>query len=219
VSEVTQPTVRDGIRIGAPFAAADFVDGAAFGAIAAGIGVGAVKATVLSALAFSGTAQYAALTVVRAHGTIVGVLIAVASLNARYIFFGASIAHVLSPGRTRRSAEAQLLTDTSWALALRQSPPARTVLVGAGALSLLAWTLGTAIGATVGGLLPGYQQIGLDAALPAFFLCLMLDRLRTNGNLPGAVGGVVCVLALTPLLGAGTPLVIVLALAVGWPPR
>jgi hypothetical protein len=44
--------------------------------IAAGIGVGAVEATVMSATAFSGSAQFASLTVVGEHGGLLAILAA-----------------------------------------------------------------------------------------------------------------------------------------------
>jgi predicted branched-subunit amino acid permease len=183
--EVTKEyTVVTGMRLALPIAAADVVDGIAFGVVAVGLSVGAAQAIVLSATAFSGSAQFASLTVVDGHGSLVIVLAAVVALNARYLVFGASVAGALSRHPLRRAAEAQMLTDASWALALREGRPSRAILVGAGAMSWLAWTGGTATGAVLGGVIGGYRGIGLDAALPAFFLCLLLDRLRARRRRP-----------------------------------
>jgi predicted branched-subunit amino acid permease len=63
--------VTQGIRLAAPFAAADFLDGVAFGVVAGGLGVPAAHAIVLSATAFSGTAQFASLTVLDGNGSLV----------------------------------------------------------------------------------------------------------------------------------------------------
>ena len=177
-------TVGTGVRLALPMAAADLVDGIAFGVVAVGLGVGAVQAIVLSATAFSGSAQFASLTVIDGHGNLLAVLAAVVALNARYLVFGASIAGALSRHPLRRAAEAQLLTDASWALAMRGGRPSRAILVGAGALSWLTWTGGTATGAVLGGVIGDYRGIGLDAALPAFFLGLLLDRLRARRSRP-----------------------------------
>jgi 4-azaleucine resistance transporter AzlC len=172
--------VTDGIRLAAPFAPSDFLDGVAFGVIAAGLGVPALRAIVLSATAFSGSAQFASLTVLGGHGSLAAVLVAVAALNARYVVFGASVAPALSRNPVRRAAEAQMLTDLSWALALRTGAPDRGVLVGAGLVSYVTWTVGTAAGALFGAALGDYRVIGLDAALPAFFVCLLIERLRSG---------------------------------------
>src|SRR5919199_4686053 len=150
-------TVTTGMRLAAPFAAADFLDGVAFGVVAGGLGVPALRAIVLSATAFSGTAQFASLTVIGGHGSLVAVLAAVVAFNARYLVFGASVAPALSRNPLRRAAEAQLLTDVSWALALRGGRPCRAILVGAGLVSLPAWTSGTAAGALFGQILGDYR--------------------------------------------------------------
>lgn len=171
-------TVTTGIRLAAPFAAADLLDGIAFGVVAGGLGVPALRATVLSATAFSGSAQFASLTVLGDHGSLLAVLAVVVALNARYLVFGASVAPALSRNPLRRAAEAQLLTDVSWALAMRYGRPSRGILVGAGLVSFVTWTTGTAGGALFGNVLGDYHAVGLDAALPAFFVCLLLERVR-----------------------------------------
>jgi predicted branched-subunit amino acid permease len=214
---VTRPdTVSTGMRLALPIAAADFVDGVAFGVVAVGLGVGALQAIVLSATAFSGSAQFASLTVIDDHGSLLAVLAAVVALNARYLVFGASVASALSPQPLRRVAEAQMLTDASWALSLREGAPSRAILVGAGAMSWLAWTGGTVTGAVLGGVIGSYRAVGLDAALPAFFLCLLLDRLRSGRTILDSGGAAVVALALTPFAPAGVPLLAVLALALAW---
>jgi branched chain amino acid efflux pump len=205
--------VIDGARLAAPFVAADFLDGVAFGVVAVGLGVGAVQATVISATAFSGSAQFASLTVVGDHGSLLAILAAVTALNARYLVYGASVAGALSRNPFRRVAEAQMLTDASWALSLRGGRPNRAILIGAGLVSFLTWTTGTAAGAAFGRLLDDTSALGLDAALPAFFLCLMLERLRSRGDAAAAVAGAALALALAPFTPAGVPLLAVLAAA------
>src|SRR5919202_2676571 len=149
-------TVTSGMRLAAPFAAADFLDGVAFGVVAGGLGVPALRAIVLSATAFSGSAQFASLTVIDGHGSLAVVLAVVVATNARYLVFGASVAPALSRNPLRRAAEAQLLTDVSWALSVRDGRPSRGVLVGAGLVSYATWTAGTAAGALFGNILGDY---------------------------------------------------------------
>jgi predicted branched-subunit amino acid permease len=206
-------TKLDGVRLALPFAAADLLDGVAFGVVAAGLGVGAAKAIALSATAFSGSAQFAALTVIGDHGKAFAVLAAVVALNARYLVFAASVAPSLSANRIVRAGESQLLTDAAWAIALRSGRPNRNLLIGAGATELLAWTTGTAVGVLAGGVVGGYRAVGLDAVLPAFFVCLLVDRLaRGRGTLVALAGGGAAV-ALTPVLPTGLPLLAVLGAA------
>jgi len=203
--------VTRGACLALPFAAADAVDGAAFGAIAAGIGLGVVAPTAMSLIAFSGSAQFAALTVLTQHGGIFSVVVAVVALNARYIAYGLSIAPALSRNPLKRLAQTQLLTDVSWNLAMNETRPNAKILVGAGFVELVAWTVGTGIGAVAGNLLGSYRGTGLDAALPTFFACLVIERLRGDRRQLAAIAtAVLAVVLLGLVLPAGVPLVLVL---------
>jgi branched chain amino acid efflux pump len=216
VKTVTKdPSVATGVKLALPIAAADTLDGIAFGVIAAGIGLAPVPSIVMSATAFSGSAQFAALTVLGDRGSLAAILAAVVALNSRYLVYAASALPALSRSLVRRAAESQLLTDASWTLSLRDGAPRRGILLGAGAASLVAWTGGTAIGVLVGSTLGSYRSLGIDAALPAFFLCLLVDRLRLGGA-GVAVLGALTVVALSPFLPAGMPLLVVLAWTVAW---
>jgi branched chain amino acid efflux pump len=202
--------ISDGVRANAPFTVADFLDGVAFGTLAVALGTGPLAAVLMSATAFSGSAQYATLTVLRDHGTLVAAVGAVVALNARYLLYGAQLSPALSRHPLKRAAEAQLMTDTAWALATREGTLKRHVLIGAGLSSLLAWTAGTAAGALAGGLIGDYRAIGLDAALPAFFLCLLIER---GGSARRALAAAAAVVVLARWLPPGLPLLA--AVAVG----
>ena len=217
MKKVTGERARDGARLALPFLAADFVDGAAFGVIAAGIGLGVAGPVLLSAIAFSGSAQFAALTVLGDRGSLLSILLAVAALNARYLVYGASVAPALSGNPVRRVFEAQLVTDASWALSVRETSVSRGLMLGSGAISWIGWTGGTAAGALFGSAIGDYRGIGLDAALPAFFVCLLLDRLARRADLIAGVLAGVAAVALAPYLPPGIPLVVVLAAALARP--
>jgi predicted branched-subunit amino acid permease len=207
------------IRRGLPFVCADWLDGVAFGAVAAGVGLGVAAPTVLSATAFSGTAQFAALTVLGQHGGLVSVLVAVAALNARYVVYGLSVAPALSPNRLKRSIQAQLLTDVSWALSQEDGRADARVLAGVGLLELLAWTTGTAAGALAGNLVGNVDALGIDALIPAFFGCVLLERIGGGRDIAFAVAAGGAAVLLTPFVPAGLPLALVLVAALARRPR
>src|SRR5689334_3533346 len=107
--------VTSGMRLAAPLALADCLEGVAFGAVASALGLGVLAPIAMSISAFSGTAQFAAMTVVGQHGGLASVVFAVMALNARYVAYGIAVAPGLSRQWMRRLFEAQLLTDVSWA--------------------------------------------------------------------------------------------------------
>jgi len=212
--------VTRGAGLALPFAAADALDGAAFGAIAAGIGLGVAAPTAMSLIAFSGSAQFAALTVLTQHGGLLSIVVAVFALNTRYVAYGLSIAPGLSTNPFKRLAQAQLLTDVSWNLAMKDTRPNAKILVGAGFVELVAWTAGTGVGALAGSFVGSYRGTGLDAALPTFFACLVLERLRRDRRQLAAVAtAALVVVVLASALPPGAPLVVVLGGALLLGPR
>jgi predicted branched-subunit amino acid permease len=202
-----RPRIRDGVVAAAPLAVAEVLDGTTFGLVAHGAGFGALAATTMSATTFSGSAQFAMAGSIGAGGSLIAGLLAALALNVRYVILGLTVAPALSPGR-RRLLELQLVTDESWALCRRAGEPVRELLLGAGMTCLLAWSAGTAIGAAGGAALPDPRALGLDAAFPVFFACLLAPRLGSRPARRAAVAGGAAALALLalPLVPAGVPL-------------
>jgi predicted branched-subunit amino acid permease len=99
---MTGARFTDGVRANAPFTVADALDGLAFGTLAVALGAHPLAAVVMSGTAFSGSAQYATLTVVRDHGTLVAIVGSVLALNARYLIFGAQLSPALSRNPLKR---------------------------------------------------------------------------------------------------------------------
>jgi predicted branched-subunit amino acid permease len=196
----------------APIAVADVVDGLAFGALAVAV-MGHVAPIVMSLTAFSGSAQYAMLAVLRGDGTPAAALLAAAALNARYLAISAVVAAWVPGSRWRRAACCVLLTDANWAVAADGTP---TRLIAAALTELAAWTGGTALGVVFGTALGDPLHLGLDAAFPALFAWLLRDQLADRPAVLAALVGATVALALTPLLPAGLPVLIAGVACAAW---
>ena len=185
--------VWEGVRRMLPIAVAGLPEGVAFGALAASV-MGDVAPVAMSLTAFSGSAQYATVSVLSDGGTLAAALLAAAALNVRYLAMSASV-----PGSSRRqrAAACLLLTDAAWGVA----EGSRSRLIGAGATDLTSWSSGTVIGVLGGSLLGDPSRLGLDAAFPALFVWLLRDHLGVLALL-----GAVVALVLTPLLAPGLPI-------------
>jgi predicted branched-subunit amino acid permease len=185
--------VWEGVRRMLPIAVAGLPEGVAFGALATSV-IGHVAPVAMSLTAFSGSAQYATVSVLHSGGTLAAALLAAAALNVRYLAMSASV-----PGSSRRqrAAACLLLTDAAWGVA----QGSRTRLIGAGATDLTSWLSGTVIGVLGGSLLGDPSRLGLDAAFPALFVWLLRDHLGVLALL-----GAVVALVLTPLLAPGLPI-------------
>jgi 4-azaleucine resistance transporter AzlC len=207
-----------GTRIVLPLAGATVLDGLAFGLLARSVGLGGGTAIAMSALAFSGSAQFAAIGVVGAGGGIVAAVLPALLLNARSLPIGLSVASVLHGGRGRRALEAQLVIDESWA-ASQVAPGCfdRRLLLVVGATQWIAWVGGTILGVAGAGIVGDPHRFGLDAVVPALFLALLVPQLRSRNARQAAGCGAAITLALTPFAPPGIPVAAaVLATMVAW---
>ena len=128
-----RPSYRDGARRAAPFAVAVLGFGISFGVLAKAAGLGTVPPVVMSATTFGGGAQFAAVSVLDAGGSVLAAVAAATLLNSRYVPIGISVAPELKGPLWRRLLEAQLIVDESWALSHRGGGRFdRRLLVGAG---------------------------------------------------------------------------------------
>jgi 4-azaleucine resistance transporter AzlC len=199
--------IRDGIVAALPLGAAVLFEGVAFGVLGRGTGLSAPVVVAASALVFSGSAQFGALAVIGGGGSIAAAGVAAGLVNLRSLPLTLSVTPQLRGSRLRRGAEAQLVSDETWALS--QTEPgrfSRRLLIGAALVMWLTWVAGTLVGALGAGAVPTPEALGLDAGIPAVFLALLAPQLRGPAARRSALGGAAVALALVPLLPAGVPL-------------
>jgi 4-azaleucine resistance transporter AzlC len=200
--------VRDGARVIAPFAVAVAAFGVTFGVLARDAGLGGVKAVVFSATTFAGSAQFAAMSVLSAGGTLAAAIAAAVLLNTRYVPIGLSVAPSLRGPAWQRGLRAQLVVDESWAVSHmgggRYDP---RLLLGAGLTLYCSWVAGTTVGIAAGSLLGDPETLGLDAAFPALFLALLAGQVHGRTAAVAALAGAALATALVPFVPPGVPVV------------
>jgi 4-azaleucine resistance transporter AzlC len=206
---VGQRSVRALLLAATPIAAAVFVFGMSFGVLAVAARLPAWSAVLMSVLVFAGSAQFAAIGVIAAGGSVLTAVFAGALLNLRFVATGIAVAPSLPGGRLLRSLLAQLSIDESYAMSARAGPPGRpdgrTLLV-TGTLLYAVWVIGTSIGALLGPVLGDPKRLGLDAAFPAGFVALLWPMLSGRRAVRCAMGGLLAALLLAPFTPPGIPL-------------
>jgi 4-azaleucine resistance transporter AzlC len=197
---------RTGVRAALPLALAPLLFGTSFGLLAVDAGLGRLRAIVMSATTFAGSAQFAAASILETGGGAAAAIVAAVLLNARYVPQSLAVASIFPGSRKRRFVAAQLIVDESWALSGRTGRFDYGVLAGAGLLLYVLWVGGTALGTVVGDLLDP-EAIGLDAAFPALFLALLAPYVRSRRALATALVAAAITLALLPVSPPGVPIV------------
>lgn len=206
-----EPRIRDGVRAALPLAPSPLLFGLSYGVVADATGFGAAAAVVMSATTFAGSAQFAAVSVLDAGGTIAAAVLAAIFLNARYVAISVTVAAIFPGGKLRRLVESQSIVDESWALAGRRGRFEWPILIGSGLVFYVLWVGSTALGTVLGGVLEDPNALGLDAAFAALFLALAVPYLRDPGARPAAAVAAAITLALIPLTPAGVPIVVAAA--------
>ncbi len=198
---------RAGVRAAVPFAVAGSLLALSFGVLAKQAGLPELAVIAMSLIVFAGSAQFAAIAIISAGGTIGAAIVAAALMNSRFLAMGIALAPSLPGGPLRRAAQGQTVVDASWAMALRSDGSFdRHFLFGATALQYVTWVVGTVVGVLVGGLIGSTGRFGLDAVYPAFFLALLLSEARSPRARAVALLGAGIALALTPFTPPGVPI-------------
>lgn len=167
-----------------------------------------VAAVAFSALTFSASAQFAAVGVLAAGGSIAAAVVSAGFLNSRFIPMGVAASGSFTGGRLRRAMQAQGLVDASWVLASRGDGTFdRKLMIGATVPQYVFWILGTWAGTLVGSHIGDPSRFGLDAVFPAFFLALLIGELQNRRRIAVAVLAGVITLILVPLTPPGIPVI------------
>ena len=183
--------------------------GASFGVTATTVGWGVLAPVVMSAIVFSGAAQFATLAVLGAGGSAVAAIVAATLVASRFLAIGVAIGPSMRGGPVRRALEGQAVVDASLALGKTgegRYGPRR--LIGSTLPQYAGWTLGTLAGVLLGRGIADPKALGLDALFPAFFLVLVVGELTDRASRVTAVVGGLIALALIPLVPPGIPVIV-----------
>ena len=178
-----------GLRSGVPIALGYLAVSFSFGIIAVSLGLDAPSAVLISALTLTSAGQLAAVGVIASAGGYITMLISQLTINMRYAFMSVSLTQRLSP-RFRGVLRWLLgfyITDEIFAVASREEEITPSFFFGLSLLPHIGWTLGTLVGALVGGILPEAVLSSLSLALYAMFVAIVLPAMRAERSVLAVV--------------------------------
>ncbi len=189
--------VRTGVGAAWPICLGYFPLGLALGILGRQVGLGPLDIGLMSIMVFAGSAQFIAVGLL-AEGAAPGTIILTTFVvNFRHFLMSSALSVHLAGARQKFLALfAYGITDESFAVNLtrfRQEnwSPRQALAVNQSANA--AWVLSTVLGAAVGGFIPA-GAFGIDYALIAMFLCLLVFQLRGKVYVLSAlVGGIFAV--------------------------
>jgi predicted branched-subunit amino acid permease len=185
--------------------------GLVYGLAARGVGLSTLEVGAMSALVFSGGAQFAALAYIADGAPWIAVILLTAFINARHLLYGAALAPYLTDKPIAlKAAMAHVLNDETFAISLSHfrrlgRADIHGYWLGAFGGTVVPWIGGSILGATLAGNIPEPARFGLDVIFPAAMaglaVGLITGRREVAAALTGAAVGVIAGLAIDPSAG------------------
>lgn len=199
--------IARGIRMGLPIVLGYLPLGFAYGVLAVKSGIPPLWAVAMSTLIFAGAGQFIAAGMIATGAPILSIVITNFMVNLRHILMSAALAPDVKPlGKLARTLFSLEVTDEVFAVHSTDfrhcAPCCAYRLFACNLTAHSGWIVGTAVGVFSGGLVADVRPWGLDYALTAMFLALLVPLCWERLHLLVALASAIFALGLT-LAGAG----------------
>lgn len=217
------PALRAAFPVTTPVLAGFLVLGIAYGVLMNSKGYGAIWSFLMSAVAFGGSMQFVAITLLTTAFDPISAFLLSLMVNARHLFYGLSMLEKYRDAGRAKFFLIFTLCDETFSLVSASEPPEgvdRTLYyLCVSALDYIYWVLGSVLGGLVGDLI-SFNTTGLDFSLTALFVVLFINQLRGRESRITGVIGLVCAAVALAVFGAENMvipamLMIVIALLAG----
>lgn len=179
--------------------------GMAFGVMIQEKGYNFLWAMLMSLLCYAGSGQYLAVNFFAPGVSLLNVIFMEFMLNIRHIFYGLSLLERFGQMGKKRLYMIFSLTDETYSLFfITKVPPdvdEDKFLFAIAALDQSYWILGSGLGALLGNVLP-IDTTGIDFAMTALFVVIMVEQWMEKRNRPSVVIGLLCGLVCLLVFGA-----------------
>lgn len=169
--------------------------GIAYGVLMSSKGYAPIFSILMSLIAFCGSMQYVAITLLVSTFQPFSALLLSILVNARHIFYGLSMIKKYEPMKKAKLFLIFTLCDETFTVLCNATPKEGTnktmfyVLVSL--LNYLYWSIATAVGAFIGSRIT-FDTAGLDFALTALFVVMFVEQWKSTKNHKPAMLGVIC---------------------------
>lgn len=177
---------RDGIPIGLGYLAVAF----SLGMFARSMGVGPWQGFFASLTTIASAGEYAGFSLIGADGGYWELALLIFVTNCRYLLMSCSLSQKVRPGTGTllRLGMGTFVTDEIFGAGIARPGYCEPAYIfGLASSSVLPWALGTALGITVGSVLPGPVVASLSLALYGMFLAIIIPETRRSTIVAGVV--------------------------------
>lgn len=195
-----QKEFREGVSDTLPLMFGMVPFGLAYGILGKSIGLSSGETIVMSILVFAGAAQFICLPMFVEGASLVMIGFTTLLINLRHLLMGASLAPYMKGLSMPFKALLSFgMTDETYAVTIHRAQNggySGAYQLGSNATCYLLWVMSTVGGVILGSHISDPLSWGLDFAMPATFLALLIPRLRDRVSI------VVCLISLVVSVGA-----------------
>lgn len=158
------------------------------GSFAVDVGLSPLESQAMSAIVFAGAAQLVALGMLKAGIGLFGILLTTLLITSRHFLYSMTLRKEISPLPLRwRLLLGFLLTDELFAIVSTDNSQQHKFnpwyALGGGLFFYIAWNFATLLGVVAGKNIPNIEQWGLDFAIAATFIALIIPLIRNKSIL------------------------------------
>ncbi len=179
--DTSRTVLKEGARVAWPICLGYFPIGLAFGVLAQKAGLHPVEIGLMSIVVFAGSSQFIAVSMLTSGASMLSIILTTFVVNLRHVLMSSSLAvHLGLSSRRFLTAFAYGITDESFAVntaRFRDGHTDRHTALVVNQTANAAWVMSTILGGYCGQFIPE-RSFGIDYALSAMFLCLLVYQLR-----------------------------------------
>ncbi len=191
--------------------------GFAYGVLARKAGLSIDNTVIMSLIVFAGSAQFIAVGLLASGASALSVIITTFIVNLRHLLMSAALSPYLKKwSKLQLAAFTFQLTDESFAVHSTRfsngdTDKSETYLINC--IAQLAWVGGTVLGIFSSTLITDVKPMGLDYALPAMFIALLIFQIKDKSHV--IVGLVTGLLSTALALGGAGQWNVIIATLIG----
>jgi 4-azaleucine resistance transporter AzlC len=193
--------------------------GIAFGLLLVTAGFPWWLAPAMSVVVYAGAAQFMSIGLLAAGTGILEIAILTFLINARHMVYGLSLLKPFGEAGRWKPYLVYALTDETYGLLTTVEPPEGSDRVSfyalVSALDQSYWVAGSLVGALAGSLIPPAWTAGLDFALTALFIVLLVEQTRSVADPAPYLVAIAASIAALLLAGPSNLLIVAILLAIG----
>ncbi|MBI9110762.1 AzlC family ABC transporter permease [Maridesulfovibrio ferrireducens] len=191
--------------------------GFAYGVLARKTGISVDNTVLMSLLVFAGSAQFIAVGLFASGASAISIIVTTFVVNLRHLLMSAALSPYLRKwSKLELVAFSFQLTDETFAVnSIRfgkgETGKSETYLINS--ISQLAWVGGTVLGVLSSSLIADIKPMGLDYALPAMFIALLIFQIKDRSHV--IVGVITGLLSTALALGGAGQWNVIIATLIG----